>query len=102
MTKDLLVLFVALLRRSDDSGLLRGGAVGWRHADGRMRRKGGARGVRAGQEGYSLLSAGGDGPAGPRLLPQLGGSSSRSVTPPPTPTHTQRRRRHVGCVLYIF
>ena len=71
--------FVLFFNRTDDSSFLCGGAVGWRDSDGRMRGKRGACRVCAGQEGYTLLPAGGDGSAGPRLLPQLGRSSPRSV-----------------------
>lgn len=71
-----LIFLLVLLNRSDDSCLLCGGAVGRRDSDRlRMWGKRGACRVCPGQEGYSLLSAGGDGSAGPRLLPQLGRTS---------------------------
>lgn len=77
-----------LPRRSDDSSLLCCRAVGWRDSDRRMWGKRGACWVCSGQEGYSLLSAGGDGSAGPRLLPQLSRSGPRSVRETPqTPEH---------------
>ena len=79
---DLLLLLLVFfpLRRSDDSCVLCGGAGGRRDADGCLRGQRGARRVRPGEEGYPLLSAGGDGSAGARILAQLGGTSPRSVT----------------------
>ncbi len=87
----LLLFLLVLPDRSDDPSLLCGGAVGWRDADRRMWGKRGACRVCPGQEGYSLLSAGGDGSAGPRLLPQLGSTSSRSVR------ETQWTLQHLCC-----
>ena len=83
-----LLFLLFLCDRSDDPSLLCGGAVGWRDSDRRMWGKRGACRVCPGQEGYSLLSAGGDGSAGPWLLPQLGCTSPRSVRQTPhTPEH---------------
>lgn len=68
-----------LLNRSNDSSLLCGGAVRWRDSHWRMWGKRGACRVCPGQEGHSLFSAGGDGSACPRLLPQFSRTSIWSV-----------------------
>lgn len=92
-----LLFLLVLLDRSNDSSLLCGGAVRWRDSDRWLWGKRGACRVCPGQEGHSLLSAGGDGSARPWLLPQFSRTSPRSVRETlQTPEH------HYFHISYLF